>query len=132
MILLHWFILKLQKKAAVVVYIGGFCLLSFYNLKSMYYNYGGYSLDIELLLMQVIMKITYTAWSVYDFYEFGVNKAQHYEFNPKHRPEKIIRRLPTLLEFLGYNLNFVGLLGPSTDLSDWLDYSDQVVVFIKF
>lgn len=72
-------------------------------------------MDITLLLMQQLQKMTYTACHVHDFFS---DQDKLTAGGRKH----LLKRLPTLLEYLGYNYNFIGLIGPSTNLKDYLDF----------
>lgn len=107
-----------KEKAAVYVYIGGFCVLSGYHIKRMVENYGGYDMDLTLVLMQQLIRVTYFAWAVHD-------KRVPADKLPESSRGRIIKEDPSLLDFLAYNFNFLGMLCPSPDFFDYTEFINQ-------
>ena len=107
-----------RAKAAVYVYVGGFCVLSGYHIKRMLENYGGYEMDLTLVLMQQLIRVTYFAWAVHD-------RHLPAEQLPESSRGRVISKDPSLLEFLAYNFNFLGMLCPSPDYFDYSQFIEQ-------
>ena len=114
--LVYFVNLYLKERAAVYTYIGGFIFLSLYHVKRMYENYGGYDMDLTLILMQQLIRVTYFSWSVHDYH------AKKPEDLPPSSVNRVIREEPTLLAFLSYNFNFLGMLCPSPDYFDYMEF----------
>lgn len=75
-------------------------------------------MDLTLVVMQQLIRVTYFAWAVND----SVVPSDKLSVEAK---ERIIKEKPTLLEFLSYNFNFLGLLCPSADFFDYIEWIRQ-------
>lgn len=104
-----------REKAAVYVYVGGFCVLSGYHIKRMVENFGGYEMDLTVVLMQQLIRVTYFAWAVHDM-------RLPAEQLPESSRGRVLKELPSLLDFLAYNFNFLGMLCPSPDFFDYTEF----------
>lgn len=115
---IYFVTIHFKAKAAVPVFFAGFAFLSGYHIKRMYENYGGYDMDLTLILMQQLIRVTYFAWSIRDMHS-----------EPSKLPEssvgRVLKRTPTLIEFLGYNFNFLGMLCPSYDIFDYIEFIEE-------
>lgn len=88
--------------------------------------YGTNSIDISILTMQLIMKVTYAAWSINDLAKSQA-KVKEQKVDNEGSTSKLISRYPSLLEYMGYSFSFVGIVGPATNLEDYLDFIDETV-----
>lgn len=75
-------------------------------------------MDLTLVLMQQLIRVTYFAWAVND-------KAHPPSNQTEAEKARLLKEDPTLLEFLSYNFNFLGMLCPSTDFFDFLEWINQ-------
>jgi hypothetical protein len=82
-------------------------------------NYGVTVLDIALLGMQLVMKVTYAAWAIHDLTLFREGKIE--------KPDNLISRYPSMVEYFAYNFGFIGIVGPTTNLNDYLNWLDRKV-----
>lgn len=72
-------------------------------------------MDLTLVVMQQLIRVTYFAWAVSD------SVASPEKLSPEAR-ERMIKETPTILEFLSYNFNFLGILCPSADFFDYMEW----------
>lgn len=100
--------------------IACFGFLSTVSIYRMIVSYGSNDLDISVLTMQLICKLTYAGWSIH-------NLALKESGKLKESDGKVISRYPTILEYFGYCFSFIGMVGPSIDLDDYLDWINQEV-----
>ena len=75
-------------------------------------------MDLTLVLMQQLIRVTYFAWAVND------TVVPAHKFTPEAK-ERVLKETPTVLEFLSYSFNFLGMLCPSTDFFDYIEYIRQ-------
>ncbi|KAJ0000207.1 hypothetical protein NQD34_012049 [Periophthalmus magnuspinnatus] len=81
------------------------------------FNYGILSTDFSGPLMMVIQKLTSLAFQLHD----GMCKKPD-KLNPKQKL-LAINQIPSLFEYLSYNLNFLSVLvGPCSDYKDYIDF----------
>lgn len=114
--------MTLKIKSTKLVFAASFFFLSSIHLYRMITNYGVNPLDISLLAMQLVIKMTYAAWDIHD-YAVHLLKSQ----SERGKGEKLLSRYPSLTEYLGYVFNFIGIVGPATNFKDYLDWIDQNV-----
>lgn len=81
-------------------------------------DYGGYDMDLTLVVMQQLIRVTYFAWAVND-------SVIDREKLPAEARERVIQKNPSLLDFLSYNFNFLGMLCPSVDFFDYMEFIKQ-------
>ena len=67
-----------------------------------------------------VIKISYAAWEVTDRRKFLAKSKRTSEV-----PNDILRRNPTILDFLSYTCGFVACGGPVTTLIDYIDFVDR-------
>ncbi|XP_072317218.1 lysophospholipid acyltransferase 1 [Eucyclogobius newberryi] len=83
------------------------------------FNYGVLSTDFSGPLMVVVQKLTSVAFQLHD----GMCKKPD-QINPEQKLLTIKQR-PSLIEYLSYNLNFLGVLvGPCSDFKDYIDFME--------
>ncbi|KAM4693498.1 lysophospholipid acyltransferase 2 [Discoglossus pictus] len=81
------------------------------------FDYGQYSADFSGPLMIITQKITSLAFEVRD----GIFRKEE-ELTPSQR-SLAVRRMPSLLEYLSYNCNFMGILaGPLCSYKDYITF----------
>nr|KAF6447949.1 membrane bound O-acyltransferase domain containing 2 [Rousettus aegyptiacus] len=81
------------------------------------FDYGQYSADFSGPMMIITQKITSLAYEIHD----GMFR-QDEELTPSQR-ELAVRRRPSLLEYLSYNCNFMGVLaGPLCSYKDYITF----------
>ena len=102
----------LPKKSARPIFFIAFLINSGIHVRRMIVSWGIPEIDSSILSMQMTIKITYAAYAVADFHS-------------KSKREDTIHRLPTLLEWLGYGFGFMGILGPATNLKDYLMFVER-------
>ncbi|XP_045045518.2 lysophospholipid acyltransferase 2 isoform X3 [Desmodus rotundus] len=79
------------------------------------FDYGQYSADFSGPMMIITQKITSLAYEVHD----GMFRKDE-ELTPSQR-YLAVRRMPSLLEYLSYNCNFMGILaGPLCSYKDYI------------
>jgi ABC-type amino acid transport system permease subunit len=81
-------------------------------------------MDLTLILMQQLIRVTYFAWAIND-------SVAPQEKLTQAAKDRILRETPTILEFLSYNFNFLGLLCPSVDFFDYMEWIRQRGNYIK-
>lgn len=77
-------------------------------------------MDLTLLYMQVVMKVTYVSWEVKELDDLNNGKGSLTKDN-------CLRRMPSLLDYMGYSLGYIGVTGPATNFKDYIDFIDQEV-----
>lgn len=107
-----------RKKAAQLIFFGGFGVLSFYHLKRMWENYGGYDMDLTFLLMQQLIRVTYFGWAIHDM-DLSPEKL------PVSSQGRTLKTEPDILTYLSYIFNFLGLCCPSMDYFDYTEFINQ-------
>ncbi|XP_029451689.1 lysophospholipid acyltransferase 2 isoform X2 [Rhinatrema bivittatum] len=81
------------------------------------FDYGQYSADFSGPMMIITQKITSLAFEIHD----GMFRKEE-ELTPSQRT-LAIRRMPSLLEYLSYNCNFMGILaGPLCSYKDYITF----------
>ena len=75
-------------------------------------SWGIAEIDSSILSMQMTIKVTYAAYAVADYHA-------------KSERKDTIHRLPNLLEWMGYGFGFIGILGPATNLKDYLMFIER-------
>lgn len=89
------------------------------HLTRLYYDYGGYVLDITGPIMIAVQKVTSLAFSLHD--GMGRNDA---DLTPEQR-KYAIRRPPTPLEYFSYVFSFQTLMcGPLVYYTDFIEFVD--------
>jgi hypothetical protein len=81
-------------------------------------------MDITLLLMIQMNKITYMAWAVSDFYT--PEEKLHKELKGRK-----ISHIPSLFEYLNYAFFFAGYFGPCNDIVDHVQFLNLTGNFAK-
>ncbi len=91
--------------------------LSHYHFKQMLKEDGGWCLDLTLIYMQVVCKLSSVAWC----YEDGLKPDE--EFKNEYQKKKKIIEMPSLLEFFSYNCYYSqAVVGPYMEFSDFRDF----------
>lgn len=104
----------LMGKAVFVVAMGYLCVCHIYR---MYYDYGGYTMDISGPLMINVQRLTSLAFSVYDGRSTDDSKL-----TPMMK-QLATKSFPSLLEFMSYVFSFHGILcGPFCFYSDYISF----------
>ncbi|XP_023680630.1 lysophospholipid acyltransferase 2b isoform X1 [Paramormyrops kingsleyae] len=102
-------------KYCLVVALG---YLSICQITRVYvFDYGMYSADFTGPMMVITQKITSLAFEIHD----GMARKEE-QLSPS---QKIlaVRRMPSLLEYLSYNCNFMGILaGPTCSYNDYIAF----------
>ncbi|XP_034531393.1 membrane-bound O-acyltransferase domain-containing protein 2 [Notolabrus celidotus] len=81
------------------------------------FDYGMYSADFTGPMMVITQKITSLAFEIHD----GLTKRDA-QLTPSQK-YLAIRRMPSLLEYLSYNCNFMGILaGPTCSYNDYMAF----------
>ncbi|KAI3367691.1 hypothetical protein L3Q82_026526 [Scortum barcoo] len=81
------------------------------------FDYGMYSADFTGPMMVITQKITSLAFEIHD----GLAKREG-QLTPTQK-YLAIRRMPSLLEYLSYNCNFMGILaGPTCSYNDYMAF----------
>ncbi|KYO32965.1 lysophospholipid acyltransferase 2 [Alligator mississippiensis] len=81
------------------------------------FDYGQYSADFSGPMMIITQKITSLAFEIHD----GMFRKEE-ELTPSQRC-LAVRRMPSLLEYLSYNCNFMGILaGPLCSYKDYITF----------
>eukprot|EP00064_Thunnus_orientalis_P009396 superscaffoldBa00001187_g9420 len=81
------------------------------------FDYGMYSADFTGPMMVITQKITSLAFEIHD----GLTKRDG-QLTPSQK-YLAIRRMPSLLEYLSYNCNFMGILaGPTCSYNDYMAF----------
>ncbi|XP_006898258.1 PREDICTED: lysophospholipid acyltransferase 2 [Elephantulus edwardii] len=81
------------------------------------FDYGQYSADFSGPMMVITQKITSLAYEIHD----GMFRKDE-ELTPSQRA-LAVRRMPSLLEYLSYNCNFMGILaGPLCSYKDYITF----------
>ncbi|KAF3844913.1 hypothetical protein F7725_008076, partial [Dissostichus mawsoni] len=81
------------------------------------FDYGMYSADFTGPMMVITQKITSLAFEIHD----GLTKPEK-QLTPSQK-YLAIRRMPSLLEYLSYNCNFMGILaGPACSYNDYMAF----------
>lgn len=118
----YYVTMALKQKAALYIYVAGFVFLSVYHIQRMIESkafvtpdYASYDMDLTLILMQQLIRVTYFAWAVHD------TLVPDSEL-PEGAKGRVIKDKVTLLDFLSYNFNFLGLVCPSPDFCDYMDF----------
>lgn len=81
-------------------------------------------MDLTLVLMQQLIRVTYFAWAVNDSVAPQDKMTQEVK-------DRLLKETPTILEFLSYNFNFLGMLCPSVDFFDYMEWIRQRGNYIK-
>lgn len=102
----------LPEKAAKPLFVIAFLVNSGIHILRMVQSWGINEIDASILSMQLTIKVTYAAYALADFHA------------KSNRPDQI-HRLPTIFEWFGYNFGFLGILGPATNLKDYLLFVDK-------
>ncbi|KAG9268480.1 membrane-bound O-acyltransferase domain-containing protein 2-like [Astyanax mexicanus] len=81
------------------------------------FDYGMYSADFTGPMMVITQKITSLAFEIHD----GLTKKEeHLKPSQKYLA---VRKMPSLLEYLSYNCNFLGILaGPTCSYNDYIAF----------
>ncbi|KAG5857453.1 hypothetical protein ANANG_G00019610 [Anguilla anguilla] len=92
--------------------------LSFCQITRVYvFDYGMYSADFTGPMMVITQKITSLAFEIHD----GMFRKEE-QLSPNQRI-LAVRRMPSLLEYLSYNCNFMGILaGPTCSYNDYIAF----------
>ncbi|KAJ8290522.1 hypothetical protein GJAV_G00013990, partial [Gymnothorax javanicus] len=92
--------------------------LSFCQITRVYvFDYGMYSADFTGPMMVITQKITSLAFEIHD----GMFKKE--ENLSVNQRILAVRRMPSLLEYLSYNCNFMGILaGPTCSYNDYIAF----------
>lgn len=81
------------------------------------FDYGQYSADFSGPMMIITQKITSLAFEIHD----GMFRKNE-DLTPSQRC-LAVRRMPSLLEYLSYNCNFMGILaGPLCSYKDYINF----------
>ncbi|KAF5917284.1 hypothetical protein HPG69_008356, partial [Diceros bicornis minor] len=81
------------------------------------FDYGQYSADFSGPMMIITQKVTSLAYEIHD----GMFRKDE-ELTPSQRG-LAVRRMPSLLEYLSYNCNFMGILaGPLCSYKDYITF----------
>ncbi|CAL8300435.1 unnamed protein product [Boreogadus saida] len=107
--------LEHMHKYCFVVALG---YLSFCQITRVYvFDYGMYSADFTGPMMVITQKITSLAFEIHD----GLAKREE-ELKPSQK-YLAVRRMPSLLEYLSYNCNFMSILaGPACSYNDYMAF----------
>jgi len=84
----------------------------------MWEAYGLYVQDFTLVLMNQTTKVTYIAWAVHDFYKHQKDPSKL----PPELKGRVIRHLPSMLEYMSFNFTFIGFTGPFIEYRDFQDF----------
>ncbi|KAG5846800.1 lysophospholipid acyltransferase 2b [Anguilla anguilla] len=92
--------------------------LSFCQITRVYvFDYGMYSADFTGPMMVITQKITSLAFEIHD------GMARKDEQLTASQRYLAVRRMPSLLEYLSYNCNFMGILaGPTCSYKDYITF----------
>ncbi|KAG7460613.1 hypothetical protein MATL_G00200500 [Megalops atlanticus] len=92
--------------------------LSFCQITRVYvFDYGMYSSDFTGPMMVITQKITSLAFEIHD----GMARKEE-QLTPSQR-YLAVRRMPSLLEYMSYNCNFMGILaGPTCSYKDYITF----------
>lgn len=77
-------------------------------------------MDLTLMLMAQLIRVTYFAWAIYDM----SCPPEKLLASSKGR---VLTEFPSLFEFLAYNFNFLGLCCPSYDFFDFKEFIEEKV-----
>jgi len=115
----YFFLKFVSRKKAVVVLIGALAYLSFIHIRRMIYDWGGWRMEISIIMMIFISRVSSFAWSSQD----GVTDEKKLSAT---QIEKRIVELPSLFHFLSYCF-FYGnaLVGPSCEYRDYEDFINR-------
>ncbi|XP_014871627.1 membrane-bound O-acyltransferase domain-containing protein 2-like isoform X1 [Poecilia latipinna] len=84
------------------------------------FDYGMYSADFTGPMMVITQKITSMAFEIHD----GLSKRREGQLTPSQK-YLAISRMPSLLEYLSYNCNFMGILaGPTCSYNDYMAFME--------
>lgn len=96
-----------------VVLVFALSYLSIVHVYRMYYDYGGYTLDVTGPLMIMVQKVTALAYSIHD------GTVPDDKLTADQREQRCIK-VPTLLEFYSYMFYFHGIMvGPLCFYADY-------------
>jgi len=96
-----------------VVLVFALSYLSVVHIYRMYYDYGGYTLDVTGPLMIMVQKVTALAYSVHD------GTVADDKLTPDQREQRCVR-IPSLVEFYSYMFYFHGIMvGPLCFYADY-------------
>ncbi|XP_029569804.1 membrane-bound O-acyltransferase domain-containing protein 2 [Salmo trutta] len=107
--------LEHMHKLCFIVALG---YLSFCQITRVYvFDYGMYSADFTGPMMVITQKITSLAFEIHD----GLARKEE-QLTPSQRC-LAVRKMPSLLEYLSYNCNFMGILaGPTCSYNDYMAF----------
>eukprot|EP00741_Cyanophora_paradoxa_P001233 tig00000471_g1190.t1 len=114
-----YFLVKLgpARYSHVLVMMFALSYLSVSHIYRMYKNYMGWELDFTGPQMILTLKVSSFAFNVYDG---RANKKATAE-----QEARALKRMPTLLEYLGYVYFFGGFLaGPAFEVREYIEFSD--------
>uniref|UniRef100_A0A673FN26 Membrane-bound O-acyltransferase domain-containing protein 2-like n=1 Tax=Sinocyclocheilus rhinocerous TaxID=307959 RepID=A0A673FN26_9TELE len=102
-------------KYCFVVTLGYLCFCQV--TRAYVFDYGMYSADFTGPMMVITQKITSLAFEIHD----GLMKREeHLKPSQKYLA---VRKMPSLLEYLSYNCNFMGILaGPTCSYNDYIAF----------
>ncbi|KTW27173.1 lysophospholipid acyltransferase [Pneumocystis jirovecii RU7] len=102
-------------KGRFMPYVAFFFLMGHLSINHLYRQYGNIDqkLDVTCVHMVLCMKLTAFVWNFYD------GQQDELTLTPKQK-EYALKKLPSLLDFLGYVFFFPSFfVGPSFDLADY-------------
>ncbi|XP_066572321.1 lysophospholipid acyltransferase 2 [Amia ocellicauda] len=99
--------------------------LSFCQITRVYvFDYGLYSADFTGPMMIITQKITSLAFEIHD----GMARKEE-QLTPSQR-SLAVRSMPSLLEYLSYNCNFMGILaGPTCSYKDYITFIEGTAYY---
>ena len=65
---IYFFMMAFKRSAALIGVVGMFGLLSYYNIQKILFQYGEFTIDLTLLIMNQVTKGTYFGWAVQDMH----------------------------------------------------------------
>jgi lysophospholipid acyltransferase len=107
-------------KAHIVVYVVTMCYLFVGHIYTTYFHYMEFALNWTASQMMLTIKLTGSAYDYYDGTGKDLSKLDSEE------RERIVTKLPSLLEWLSYCFFFPTLLvGPPCGLAEYLSFTDR-------
>jgi len=107
---------KRRNTGALATFAFNLVYLSIYHIYSMITNYGGWQVDISIVLMMNVAKLTSLAWC----YKDG---AEPIERLSKDQLKRRVENLPSLFEYYSYLFFYAtSLVGPAFDYREYSDF----------
>jgi lysophospholipid acyltransferase len=115
-----------RRQVAGFIFFLSLSYLSYSHIHRMITDYGGYSLDVTLVQMVLVVKFATFAYNWADGQ--AINKGEKLSDKPhihEDRANRAIQRFPSLIEYLSYIWCYSGVLvGPCFEIRSYLEFTD--------